>query len=137
MIRKQKRWTYSPPKPSKAKIPDAIKCTVENKATELIESILKPKHIKPHPEDNTFNYIVDIYSKWYRSYFYFIAKYSCPSPNAISPFFESKFARMEYIGNEHFNLSYMRHTEQWWEIYPDLSVDECLDAIREEPHFLP
>lgn len=134
---KQSRWIYSPSKPPKAKVPDAIKRTVENKATELIESILKPKHIKLPSEDNTFNYIVDIYSKWYRNYFYFIAKYSCPEANAISPFFEPKFARMGYIGNEHFNLSYMRHTEQWFEIYPDLSIDECLKSIKEEPHFSP
>ena len=135
MIRKQKRWVYNPPKPPKAKVPDEIKCALEKKATELIESILKPEHIKSPPEDNTFNYIVDIYSKWYRNYFYFIAKYNCPSPHAISPSFEAKFARMEYIDNEHFNLSYMRHTEQWWEIHSDMSINDCLKAIREEPHF--
>ncbi len=94
-------------------------------------------HIKQPPVNNTFNYIVDIYSKWYRNYFYFIAKYSCPGPRAISPFFETKFARIEYINNNCYNLSYMRHTEQWWEIYTDLTIDECLKAIRDEPHFLP
>lgn len=137
MKRRQKTWVYNPPKPPKAKVPDEIKLAVENKATELIESILKPEHIEHPPEDNTFNYIVDIYSKWYRNYFYFIAKYNCPSPNAISPSFEDKFARMEYIDNEHFNLSYMRHTGQWWEIYSDLSIDDCMKAIKDGPHFLP
>ena len=59
-------------------------------------------------------------------------------PNSkIVQSFETKFARIEYINNDCFNLSYMRHTEQWWEIYTDLSIDECLKAIREEPHFLP
>jgi len=60
-----------------------------------------------------------------------------PGPHAIAPFFEVGFARMEYIGDHQFNLSYMRHTEQWWEIYTELSLDECLAAIREEPHFIP
>ncbi len=36
-----------------------------------------------------------------------------------------------------FNLSYMRHTGKWWEIYPDLTLDECMNAIRDEPHFMP
>lgn len=130
-------WVWSPPKQPKLKVPDAVKAKVEAKANDLIETVLRPNHIKPFCGDERFNYIVDIYSKWYRNYFYFCARYACPGPNAISPFFESKFARMEYIGNEHFNLSYMRHTEQWWEIYTDLSIDECLKAIREEPHFLP
>ena len=92
---------------------------------------------KPPPQAVVVDYIIDIYSKWYRIYFYFCAKYACPGPNAILPFFETKFARLEYIGNERFNLSYMRHTGQWWEIYTELSLDESLDAIRDEPHFLP
>lgn len=137
MIKKQKSWLYSPAKPPKAKVPDAVKATVENKAAELIEGILKIKHINPPVEDSAYNYIVDIYSKWSSSYFYFIAKYACPGPNAISPFFELKFARMEYIGNERFNLSYMRHTGQWFEIYSELSIDECLKSIESEPHFMP
>ena len=136
-MNKQKRWIYRPPKPPKAKVPDTVKREVEDSATKIIVGRLKPKHIKPPSDNNTFNYIVDIYSKWHQNYFYFIAKYSCPGPNAISPFFESKFARMQYIGNERFNLSYMRHTEQWFEIYSNLSVDECLKAITEEPNFLP
>jgi hypothetical protein len=47
------------------------------------------------------------------------------------------FARMEYAGNDRFNLSYMRHTGAWFEIYTSLSVDECLVAVRDDPHFLP
>ena len=49
--------------------------------------------------------------------------------------FETKFARMEYVGNERFNLSYMRHTQKWWEIYQELTITECLKLIVEEPHF--
>jgi hypothetical protein len=134
---RRKMWVFSPPKRSKPKVPDLIKANVETKANELIETVLKPNHIKPSFRDERFNYIVDIYSKWYRNYYYFCAKYACPGPNAISPFFEARFARMEYVGNERFNLSYMRHTGQWWEIYTELSLVKCFDAIRDEPHFLP
>jgi len=137
MAKRQKIWTYKPPKQPKPKVPDTIKWEVEAKARELIESILKPKHIKPPPLDKHYNYIVDIYTKWYRNYFYFCSKYACPGPNAISPYFEAKFARLEYIGNGHFNLSYMRHTEKWWEIYFDLSIDESIATIRDESLFLP
>lgn len=137
MKRKQKILVYSPPKPPKPKVPENIKIEVETKAKELVESFLKPNYIKPPPEDTRFSYIVDIYAKWYRSYFHFYANYCCPAPNCISPFFETKFARMEYIGNSLFNLSYMRHTEQWFELFTDLSVDECLATIKDDPHFMP
>src|SRR5574341_400434 len=137
MKRRQKVWVYSPPKPPKPKVPENVKIEVETKAKELVESFLKPNHIKPPPKDESFSYIVDIYAKWYRSYFYFCSKYCCPAPNCITPFFEDRFARMEYAGNSRFNLSYMRHTGQWWEIYKDLSIDECLAYIKEGIHFRP
>jgi len=28
--------------------------------------------------------------------------------------FESKYAQLEYLGNDEFELSYIRHTGQWW-----------------------
>jgi hypothetical protein len=137
MASKQKTWRPVSPKRSKPQVPDSVKRALQEKADELIENVLKPEHIKPPPADGNFNYLVDIYSKWYRNYFYFCGKYNCPGPNAMSPSFETKFARMEYVGNERFNLSYMRYTEQWWEIYQQLSMLECLKSIAEEPHFLP
>ena len=97
-------------------------------AREELESLRKGKQ---------FNYIVDIYTKWYRNYFYFCAKYACPGPNATSPFFETKFARLEYVGSDRFHLSFMRHTEEWVELYQNLSLNGCLEAIRNEPYFQP
>lgn len=133
----KKMWIYNPPKPAKPKVPEAIKIEVEKKCNELVEAVLKPKHIQPPPKDNQFNYLVDIYTKWYRNYFYFYAKYHSPGPYSIAPYFETGFARLEYAGNNKFNLSYMRHTNQWWEIYQGLTLQECLSAVKDEPHFIP
>jgi len=126
MSKRQKTWVYNPPKP---KVPEATKAEVEAKATELVNTVLKPAHIKPPRKNQQFNYITDIYTKWYRSYFYFCATYACPGPYALSPTFESKFARMEYVKGQRFNLSYMRHTGEWLEIYQDLTLDQCLAII--------
>jgi len=134
---RKKMWVYSPSKPPKPKVPESVKSDLKKKADKLIETVMKPQYVKEPPKDMVFNYIVDIFSKWYRNYFYFGAKYNCPSPNAISPSFESKFARMEYLENGNFNLSYMRHTQQWWEIYSDLPMDECLKLIEEGGQFMP
>ena len=137
MAQKQKMWTWGPAKQPKSKIPENTKRDLETKANDLVESFLKPTYIKPPPKDKDFNYIIDIFTKWYRGYFYFCSKYHCPSPNAISPFFEDKFARLEYIGNNCFNLAFMRHTGQWLEIHTNLSIDECLAIIKEDPNFQP
>lgn len=135
MAKKQKVWMYSPPKQPKPKIPDTLKAEVTTRATELIDTVLKPNNIQPPPENPRFNYIVDIYGKWFQSAFYFCAKYCCPGPNAISPSFELKFARMQYAGNNHFHLAFMRHTGEWIELYTDQTVDECLTAVKDDPNF--
>ncbi len=134
MPKRQKRWVYVPPK---AAISNTLKSEVTTKANELIDSVLKPAHIKPPPDNPQFNYIVDIYGKWYHSYFYFCAKYCVPGPDALVPDFEAKFARLQYAGNNLFHLSFLRHTGEWVQLYSDLPLDECLTAIRDEPFFFP
>jgi len=137
MAKKRKTWMASSPRQKKPQVPDSIKSRLSEKADEIIENVLKPEHIKPPPTDSNFNYLVEIYSKWYRNYFYFCAKYNSPGSNARSDSFETKFARMEYVGNENFNLSYMRYTEQWWEIYQEIPMLQSLKIITEEPYFTP
>ena len=133
----KKQWVYAPAKSPKPAVPDHIKAEVQKKADEFVDAFLKPNFIKPPPEDTQLNYIVDIYAKRYRSYFYFCSKYCCPAPTAITDYFEAKFVRLEYVGNERFNLAYMRHTEQWEEIFQDLTLDQCLEAIQDIPTLHP
>jgi hypothetical protein len=123
--------------PSRVILSRAIKAEVDHKATDLIENVLKPKHIGPPPKGHQLNYLVDITTKWLGSKCYFVSIYRSPGPNAISPTFETKFARLEYVGNAKFNLAFMRHTGQWVQLYDGLSVDECLQAIRNDPWFQP
>ncbi len=134
--KQQKTWVYSPGKPQPGKVPESLKAEVTRKAQDLVETALKPHYVQPAPEDPQFNYIVDIYTRWYRHFFYFCAKYCVPGPNAIEPYFESIFARLDYVGDNRFNLSFQRHTGQWMTIYTDLSLDECLVAVKDDPWFI-
>jgi hypothetical protein len=118
-------------------VPEALKREVVTQANALVETVLKPKHVQPPPEDPQFNYIEDITTKWYRSYFYFTAIYRSAGPYAMGGTFEAKFARLEYLGTGRFNLAAMRHTGEWIEIFPDLSLVECLAAVRDDPWFHP
>lgn len=137
MARRPKRWVYDPPQPPKPKVPEELKARVQAQADALVESVLKPEYIKPPPQEKRFNYLVDLFTKWHRSFFYFCSQYCSPGPRALSPFFESRFARLEYVGGERFNLAYMRHTGKWGEIFTDLSLEECLEAIWDQPFFHP
>ncbi len=125
--RRKKTWVFNPPKEPKPKVPDEIKQVLQKKADEIIEKYFKPEYIKPVPEQLNMNHLIDIYTKWYRNCFYFCSKYKCP-PEAISSSFESKFARMEYVGDNKFELSYMRHTERWWPLATG-SIEDCLKNV--------
>lgn len=135
--RPKRRWVWASRKPSPPQVPESLKAEVQAKADELIETQLKPKFIKPPPEDQRWNYIIDIWARWHRSFFHFGSTYASPGPNALSPTFESPFAWMEYVGDGKFNLAYLRHTGKCWEVYRGLTADECLKTIRDEAIFQP
>ncbi len=137
MAKPKKSWVYNPPKSAKPKVPEAVRQEVQAQANTLIETVLKPQHVKTPPDPPDLNYIIDIYAKWYRNYFYFCATYACPSPHAISPTFDTKFARMEYLENGRYRLSYMRHTGQWWELQSDVSMEKALEEVGEGGYFHP
>ncbi len=138
--RRPPRWVYDPAgafRRSGKPVPLNIWQEVERRAQELITSTLKPRYLQPPPKKADLNYLVDISSKWRGPYFYFCSKYCSPGPRALSPFFESRFARLQYAGDERFNLAYFRHTGQWWEIMQLLSLEECLAEIEAGGLFIP
>lgn len=135
MAKSKKLYTWVKAKPSK--VPDTLKNEITEKADALIEEHIRLGHVKPPPKEPTFNYVVDIFTKWRGRYFYFMAKYACPGPNRISPFFEIGFARLEYIGGNRFDLAYFRHTGKWWPVFSAMTVDEALDLVKSEELFNP
>lgn len=140
MAKKQQKrgWVYSPSsKAAGTALDAATKARVEAKVKLLIEEELKPKHVKPPPEDVQSNYITDISFKWHGSTLFLVSVYACPGPNAISPTFEDRFARLRPAGAGLFDLSFMRHTGQWVELFEGQTLDECLREIEDDPWFMP
>ena len=135
MVKSKKQWIWAKAKPSK--VPDALKRELSAKANALIEEYIRPKYVKPHPKNPRLNYIEDIFLKWRGRHFYFMAKYVSSAPNSISPFFEVGFARLEFMGDNKFDLAYFRHTGKWWPVFSELTVDEVLDLVKSEALFHP
>ena len=126
-------WFYNP---QPVTIPENLKEKLESKAKNIMDE-LKKEYIKEKNPNNDYNYVVDIYCKWIGKRFYFCSRYNCPSRRAISPSFESKFARIECIGDNRFQLFFMRHTGQWIKLYHDISLEKTFEAIRKNPWFRP
>jgi len=110
-------------------VPIDVRSEVTQRAQALVEE-WKPSFIEKPPKGYRFNYIVDLYTKWRGKYFYFCTTYACPGPRALSPSFIAYFTRLEYVGNNRFNLAYMRHTDKWWETLRGLTLEDCLETIR-------
>lgn len=135
MVKPREPWNIRPAK-KPASVTASLKTEVETNARDLVENVLKPKYVQPPKEDEQSNYIIDIRAKWYKGYFYFIATYVCPSPNALSPTFEWRFARMEPLRDGKFALYAMRYTgKEWVGVLDALSVNECMNAIQDDDWF--
>jgi len=125
---------------SSAKIDEDYKNEILSKSINFINSKIKPKVLDEKTitsaKKHGFNYTIDVYPRWYRNYLYFCTKCKSDSPNAIKEEYEDKFARLKYIEENKFDMSYMRHTGQWFELYSDITFEQALVIIEKDPNFL-
>lgn len=129
-------WVYDPKGKPGTKPPDNLKLEVVLAAEEIIAAWRK-KFLKPAPEGNDHSYLINLYTRWRGNYFYVMGTFACPNPRAISPTFDTGFARLEYVGNRLFNLAYMRHTGKWCQTGQALSLETCLDLVSENSLYQP
>ncbi len=119
------------------------KCTLDRwakqalvaRAEAFIAEFYRPTFLKPPPAEPRFNYIVDFSARWHGAYLLFTAKYACPGPNALSPGFETNFARLGYFARDRFNLWARRHNDQWMVLARDLTLDAAFVEMRANPWF--
>lgn len=129
----KKRWMYVPPKPPKLKVPEYLKSTVKAGADEFVESFLRPRFIKETPKEYQWNLPSRYFYEVASAVLLFLFNVALSWSQCDLRVFESRFARLEYAGGEKFNMAYMRHTGQWWEIFQDLTLDQCIEEIRVNP----
>ena len=122
--------------PPKCQLTKWEKQSLQAEADHFVAEFYKPS-IKSPPQDAQFNYIVDFSTKWHGAYLQFIATYACPSPNALSPFFQSPFARLGYFGPNSWNLAARRHNDQWMVLGSGMTLAACFQQMRTDPWFQP
>lgn len=115
------------------------KAAIEQQCKEFINSTLKPKIFKQFNSYKNETILVDIYCKWHREFFYFIAVIKDDRPDVILTEYEDKIARLEPKTSDTFYLSYFRHTGEWFDIThgQGFTLKECLKSILDLPHFFP
>lgn len=135
MKKKQKYWVFSTVKSSKVKPTESEKQSITEYFQPMIEDF-KKRFILKNP-DKKYNYLIDIYSKWYQNFFYLCEKYKSEFPDRIYDESEAKFVRLRYTGKNLFEFSYFRHTGEWHSVADDLTLDDCKEMILSNPNFQP
>ncbi|MEI6780055.1 MAG: hypothetical protein WCQ21_03960 [Verrucomicrobiota bacterium] len=120
--------------PPKCKLSKWEKQSLQRHADQFVTEFYRPT-IKPPPDDPSCNYIVDFSTKWHGAYLQFIAKYACPGPNVLSPFFEIAFARLGYFRHDSWNIWARRHNDQWLVMSSSLTLQGCFEEMRTNPWF--
>ena len=134
---KNKIWIYNPHKQKKA-ISDDMRLRVQLVCDQFLEEYLRPRFVRPFNTKNKKEpQCINIHWKQRGNFVHFKTTYKDIRRNAVREEYEYPFARLEYTNEDLFHLAYFRHTGEWWTITHGRgnSLPECLDLIRELPHF--
>ena len=112
------------------------KAAITAACEKFIAEVLKPRFL-PEIRPTAFNYPIDLYGKWHGNKYRFFERFYSGHRDAIEPEFEAPFARLEYVGRDRFDLSYHRHTGEWFCLYRRVSLAEALRLIESDGHFHP
>lgn len=127
----RRRWTYTGGRPAQ-RPSEREKREIDRACEAFINDVLKPRFL-PEIRPTAFNYPIDIFGKWHGGKYRFIQRFRNDDPeNALDPEFDSPFARIEYVGRGRFDVSYFRHTGQWWTVYRGVSLAEALSLLETE-----
>ena len=113
--------------PPKCKLSPQEKQRLKALADQFVEDFYKPdiaKLLRELPPKPLGNYIVDIHTKWHGAYLQFIAKYACPGPNALSPYFETAFARLGFFRLEAWSIWARRHNDEWMVLGHQMTLEK-------------
>ena len=114
----------------------AEKIAITTACESLIADVLLPKYL-PEVTPTEFNYPIAIYGKWHGNKYRFITRYRSDQSGSFTCEFEAPFARLEYVSRDRFDLSYQRHTGEWYCLYQCITLNEALALIADGMHFQP
>jgi hypothetical protein len=122
------RWVYGATRAG-GKVPDGEKHAITAACEKFIAEVLRPRCL-PEIRRTQFNYPVGLSGKWHRNNYRFITRYRSGHAENRGEEFDAPFARLEYVGRDRFDLSYFRHTQQWFCLHRGVTLAEALRLIE-------
>ena len=94
----------------------------------LIAEKVLPRFL-PRIEPTDYNYPVGISGKWHGNKYRFVTRFRSGFKDNQGEEFDVPFARLEYVNTGHFDVSWHRHTGEWFRVHTHLSLQEALDLV--------
>jgi hypothetical protein len=109
-------------------VPDDEKGAITRACARFLDDVLRPRWL-PEIRPTPFNYPISLDGKWYGNKYRFITHYRSGHAENFGDEFDAPFARLEYLGRDRFDVSYFRHTEEWFRLYRDVRLAVALQWI--------
>lgn len=134
MARKQpKVWQLS----RRPEVPDVQeKFAIVGACESFIREVLKPR-LLPEIKPTESNYVVDIHGAWTAGRYRFMRRYRSGFPHNRGMEFDRPFARIDRMGQDQFDIHWMRHTGTWWPLHSGKTLAEALRIIATDPVLCP
>ncbi len=113
------------------KVPDGEKRAITTGCEKLLAEVLRPRFLR-EIRPTQFNYPIGLSGKWHGNKYRFITRYRSGHAENGGEEFDAPFARLEYVGRDRFDLSYFRHTEEWFRLHRGVTLAEALRLIASD-----
>jgi hypothetical protein len=124
------RWVYVKGRAG-GRVPAPEKLAITAACEKLIAEVLRPRCL-PAIRPTEFNYPVGLAGKWHGNNYRFITRYRSGFAENRGEEFDAPFARLEYVSRNRFDLSYFRHTGEWFCLFRGMTLAEALGLIESE-----
>ena len=118
-------------RPTGSKPPAEEKLAITAACEKLIAGVLRPRYL-PEIRPTQFNYPIAISGKWHGNNYRFITRYRSGHADNLGWEFDAPFVRLEYVGRDRFDVSYFRHTEEWFCLHRSVTLAQALRLIESE-----
>jgi hypothetical protein len=128
-VARMKAREWMPQAPRRAAVGEAEKQRIVAACDAFIRDVLKPRFL-PQINPTKSSYPVDIHGVWAGGRYRFVQRYRSGHENSRGEEFDAPFARLDRIGNDRFDIYWMRHTGKWWRLYTGVTLVEALRILE-------
>jgi len=124
-----KQWIRATGASRPAAPDEAEKRMIVGACEVFIRDVLKPRFLS-EIRPTEWNYVVDIHGAWAAGRYRFMQRYRSGMAHNRGEEFDAPFARIDRMGQDRFDIYWMRHTGKWWRLHVGVTLAEALRILE-------